>query len=71
MELIYQAIAFGIISLIIGLILYNIFVSTNDKFFIINKSNTKYEMEASFFFTGIILRYLLEVPIIKKYIDID
>ena len=67
--LIYQAVLFGIALVLIGLILSSIlgFLKPElpkeceiwDKYYV---------MEVTFFFTGVILRYLLVNPNIRRYI---
>lgn len=69
MNTFYQAISMGIISVIIGLILYNIFMTSNTNEVL--KQDKTYIMEASIFFTGVMLRYILEIPIAQQYLYND
>jgi hypothetical protein len=67
MKTFYQAITMGIITVILGLIFYNIFITSD-----INKpKNKSYILESSLFFTGITIRYLLEIPIVQEYLHED
>ncbi len=65
MKTIYQAVMMGIVSVIIGLILFHIFASTDKNEQI--KKDDKYMFETTLFFTGVILRYLMDFSLVKKY----
>lgn len=67
--LIYHAVVFGVVAVLIGLLLASIFSFLKpelptecdvwDKYYV---------MEVILFFTGVILRCLMEVPSAKKYL---
>jgi hypothetical protein len=67
--LFYQAVIFGVVTVIVGLLLSSIFSNLKpelpkeceewDKYYI---------MEVTFFFSGVILRYALEYTEIKNYL---
>ena len=67
MQTFYQAITMGIITVILGLIFYNIFITAD----VIKPTNKSYILESSLFFTGITIRYLMEVPLIQPYLTED
>ena len=66
----YQAILFGVITVLIGLILSYVFeflkptLPEN-----CNDWDRNYVMEITLFFTGFILRFLLEIDLGKKYLN--
>ncbi len=67
--LLYQAVLFGVATVLIGLILSSILgflkpeLPTDCEIW-----DKYYVMEVSYFFTGVILRYLLVNPTIRSYI---
>jgi hypothetical protein len=62
-----KAAVFGIISTIIGIMMYYIFINmtSNNECKECNKKN--YTMEISYFFIGFILYFLLKLDIVKNY----
>jgi hypothetical protein len=62
-----KAAIFGIISTIIGIMVYYIFINmtSNNECKECNKKN--YTMEISYFFIGFILYFLLKLDIVKNY----
>jgi hypothetical protein len=62
-----RAVLFGVVSTIIGIIIYYIFlnISPSKECFECNKKN--YTMEISYFFIGFILYFLLKINLIKNY----
>jgi hypothetical protein len=66
----FQAILFGIITVLIGLILSYVFDFLKPTLPDTCSSwDTNYVMEITFFFTGFVLRFLLENDIGKKYLN--
>jgi hypothetical protein len=66
----FQAILFGIITVLIGLIMSYVFdFLTPTLPDTCSKWDTNYVMEITFFFTGFTLRFLLENDIGKKYLN--
>ncbi len=67
--LLYQAVLFGVTTILIGLILSSILGFLKPELPIECEVWDKYYvMEVTFFFTGVIIRYLLVNPNIKSYI---
>ena len=65
--LIYQAVLFGVVTVLIGLILSSILCFLKPELPIECEVWDKYYvMEVTFFFTGVIIRYLLVNPNIKS-----
>jgi hypothetical protein len=62
-----KAAIFGIVSTIIGIIMYYIFINmtSNNECKECNKKN--YTMEISYFFIGFVLYFLLKLDIVKNY----
>jgi len=62
-----KAAIFGIISTIIGIMVYYIFINmtSNNECKECNKKN--YTMEISYFFIGFVLYFLLKLDIVKNY----
>lgn len=62
-----KAAIFGIISTIIGIMMYYIFINmtSNNECKECNKKN--YTMEISFFFIGFVLYFLLKLDMVKNY----
>jgi hypothetical protein len=67
--LIYQAVLFGVATVLIGLILSSILGFLKPELPVACEIWDKYYiMEVSYFFTGVIIRYLLVNPDIKSYL---
>jgi hypothetical protein len=66
----YQAILFGVITVLLGLIFSMIFSFLKpDLPESCNEWDTNYVMEIGLFFTGFILRLLLDTDLGKKYLN--
>ena len=67
--LVYQAVVFGVVTVLIGLLLTSIFAFLKPSLPTeCGAWDEYYVMEVCLFFTGVILRLLLEVDTAKKYL---
>ncbi len=62
-----KAALFGVVSTIIGIILFYIFFNMAPSKECLECSRKNYTMEISYFFIGFILYFLLKVDMIKNY----
>jgi len=62
-----KAALFGVISTIIGIILFYIFFNMAPSIECLECSKKNYTMEISYFFIGFILYFLLKLDFVKKY----
>jgi hypothetical protein len=66
----YQAILFGVVTILIGLILSMVFSFLNPKLpESCNEWDSNYVMEITLFFTGFVLRLLLDTNLGKQYLN--
>jgi len=66
----FQAILFGVITVLIGLILSHVFEFLKPNLpENCNDWDKNYVMEITLFFTGFVLRFLLEIDLCKKYLN--
>jgi hypothetical protein len=66
-ENLIKAALFGIISTIIGIIMYYLFLNMNPTKECLECNKYNYTMEISYFFIGFILYFLLKLDIVKNY----
>jgi len=65
----YQAVLFGIVSILLGLVLSVVFSSLKPQLGVECETWDKYYVfEVVLFFTGVVLRLLLESPVGQKYL---
>lgn len=64
-----KAALFGIISTIIGIIMYYIFLNMTISKECLECNKKNYTMEISYFFIGFILYFLLKVDLVKNYFN--
>lgn len=64
-----KAALFGIISTIIGILLYYIFLNMNPSKECLECNKKNYTMEISYFFIGFILYFLLKLDLVKNYFN--
>lgn len=62
-----KAVLFGIVSTIIGIIIYYIFLNMSPSNECYECTKKNYTMEISYFFIGFILYFLLKVDLVKNY----
>ena len=64
-----KAALFGIISTIIGIIMYYLFLNMTISKECLECNKKNYTMEISYFFIGFILYFLLKVDLVKNYFN--
>ena len=64
-----KAALFGIISTIIGIIMFYIFLNMTISKECLECNKKNYTMEISYFFIGFILYFLLKVDLVKNYFN--
>ena len=64
-----KAALFGIISTIIGIIMYYIFLNMSISKECLECNKKNYTMEISYFFIGFILYFLLKLDLVKNYFN--
>lgn len=62
-----RAVLFGVVSTIIGIIIYYIFLNISPSKECVECNKKNYTMEISYFFIGFILYFLLKINLIKNY----
>lgn len=62
-----RAVLFGVVSTIIGIIIYYIFLNMSPSKECYECEKKNYTMEISYFFVGFILYFLLKVDLVKNY----